>query len=241
MLKVVLRSAASCFFFRSPKSSWVSVEKLFQARSIGTSAERMPTSWLSAFPCRCSCSPARSSSGSAAALHAAEWRAGVRERGVRGERGNRGSGGCRLGRRRRLDVGRTTRGDLGTGFDTQRRQLCLKLSQFMIPAGAILSLSALTAIVLNAHRRFVVPELGEVFRKLMLTIGFGFAVSRWGLEIIAPVFALGCLARLAVHIPPLLRTGVVANPFGPAHPVLRQAGLLTLPLAAGMFFSQLGE
>jgi putative peptidoglycan lipid II flippase len=130
---------------------------------------------------------------------------------------------------------------LAPGMAEETAGLAARLCRVTVPAGLMFALTALTGIVLNAHRKFVLPAFAEIAMKAVLAAGFGLAVMRWGIIAMGPAFALACAARLAVHAPVLARTGGVALPVGPRNPAIHQALRLAAPLVLGMLFSQLGS
>lgn len=132
-------------------------------------------------------------------------------------------------------------GAIAPGLEDSTCRLAGRLGLTALPAGVIFSLTALTAIVLNAHKRFVLPASGELAMKAVLAAAFGLAVVRWGIVAAGPAFAVACLARLAVHIPGLARTGGFSAPMKLRHPAMGVALRLAVPLAVGMLFSQLGS
>lgn len=129
---------------------------------------------------------------------------------------------------------------LAPGLDDRTVGLSVQLGYAALPAGLLLSLSALTAITLNAHKRFVLPASGEFAQKAVLAVAFCLVVCRLGIASIGPAFALACIARLTVHIVGIARTGGTAPPFTLRHPAIIQALKLASPLILGMIFSQVG-
>lgn len=132
-------------------------------------------------------------------------------------------------------------GVMAPGMEEPTRLLATRLTMATLPAGLIFALTALTAIVLNAHKRFVLPASGELAMKAVLAAAFALAVVRWGIAAAGPAFAVACLARLTVHVPGLARTGGFHAPIRLRHPAMSAALRLAVPLALGMLFSQVGS
>lgn len=129
---------------------------------------------------------------------------------------------------------------LAPGLTRETADLAVRLGRNVLPVGIALSLSALTGILLNAHKRFALPAAAELFQKALLATAFALAVPRWGVSILGPAFVLACLVRLSVQLPGCFRTGGIARPYGQGGPATAQALRLAAPLALGMLFSQIG-
>lgn len=129
---------------------------------------------------------------------------------------------------------------LAPGLERDSRAQCMRLLHATAPGGAILALAALTGIVLNAHKHFVLPASSDLAMRSILVLGFAVIVPRFGLGAMGVVFLAACLARLLVHLPILARTGGFARPTSPTDASFRQGLRLAAPLAFGMVFSTLG-
>jgi len=132
---------------------------------------------------------------------------------------------------------------IGAGFDAVpgKLQITTRLTQLLFPFLFLVGLSALSAAILNCHRRFFVPALAPA----MVNIGFiaaGLALCPLlGAAGYPPIIgmAVGALAggagQLLIQLPNLWRVGFRYRPlFDLSHPGLRRFLCLVGPVVIGV-------
>lgn len=123
------------------------------------------------------------------------------------------------------------------GFEAPAQALAERLFQLSYPAAIFWSLSALTYITLNGLKRFFLPALGDIAMKLGAILTIALAQPYWGVNAMGVAILIGAMARLGVHLFALSsKINVARTSF--RSPEMRQMGLLTLPILAGVLFSQ---
>jgi murein biosynthesis integral membrane protein MurJ len=126
---------------------------------------------------------------------------------------------------------------LAPGFGDAERGLASDLMRWMAPAILFLGLSTVTGAVLRAHRRFVLPALGEVlFRAAPLV----FLVALGDLTGLAMGVVIGSVGQLVVQAIGWLVTSDRKPSVGDTGGALREVGSLAWPLSLGLFFSYVG-
>ncbi len=123
---------------------------------------------------------------------------------------------------------------LAPGFGDAERDLASDLMRWMAPAILFLGLSTVTGAVLRAHRRFVLPALGEVlFRATPLV----FLVALGDLTGLAIGVVIGSVGQLGVQAFGWFATSRQRPSLGDTGGALREVGSLAWPLSLGLFFS----
>ncbi len=129
------------------------------------------------------------------------------------------------------------------GFDAAAKAEAGGLIRAMSAGTGILGLSALTRMLLNAHRRFGWAAMGDlVFRATYVGLfGLGWAV-RGGNRVGSALAAAAALALLA-HVGALRKQIRVrlSRPDGELIAALRQVALLAMPLTVGVVSSHAGQ
>ncbi len=124
------------------------------------------------------------------------------------------------------------------GFAGEKLEMAIEIWRWAWPSVALLGLSALTYITLNAEKRFFVPALGDVFFKggslaFLLAYQVGMPLTILGMAIL-----VGAGGKLVPHLIGLrhrVRLRLAKWKF----PGRSEFAGLTLPLVLGVLFSQL--
>jgi putative peptidoglycan lipid II flippase len=131
---------------------------------------------------------------------------------------------------------------LAPGFDAAALETTSGLLRVLAPASALLSLSALTFITLNAYQRFAWPASGDLAWKLGPLLTCLLLVERLGVLALAVGYLLGSGARLAVHLAGLRRhVSRLGWPRAGEREDFRLFGMLLLPLVLGAVLAQVSE
>jgi len=91
-------------------------------------------------------------------------------------------------------------GWLAPGFEPAAQELTARLIRWTIAGGALLGLSALTYITLNAQGRFALPASGDLVLKVAPILCALLFAPRLGVVALALGMLLGALGRLLVHL-----------------------------------------
>jgi len=89
---------------------------------------------------------------------------------------------------------------LAPGFNAQQRALTLQMLPWVLPAGLLLGLAALTYVMLNAHQRFAWPQFANVANKAVLVVGVALLLPTIGIVGAAVALCAGAACQLLLHL-----------------------------------------
>jgi putative peptidoglycan lipid II flippase len=126
------------------------------------------------------------------------------------------------------------------GLEDERREIVVDLLRIMAPAAMLQGFSALATALLQVHGRFAGPAAVGVVFNLGIIVGIAAGQGRIGIEAAAWGVTAGALLQIALQLPQLLRV-VRAAGARPrlAHPRLRAAALLALPVLGASVLQQI--
>lgn len=131
-----------------------------------------------------------------------------------------------------------TLGLFAPGFEDAKLAQALEIWQWAWPAVSVLALSSLGYIILNAHKEFLVPALGDVFFKGAMVGVLLLFQSGWSLSLLGVAIFAGAIGRL---LPYAIRLRRLIAPLQARwnFPRRKDFAALTAPLILGVLFSQL--
>jgi putative peptidoglycan lipid II flippase len=116
------------------------------------------------------------------------------------------------------------------GFSGLTAQMTTRLLVTMAPAVALLGLTAGCTGLLEAHRRFVLPELSRVAYRVVILIAALVLSSGLGVMALAWGTLAGALVRLMVQLPNALKVRTIRLTHRVGHPGVRRALKRALPI-----------
>lgn len=132
---------------------------------------------------------------------------------------------------------------LASGFDPQKLELAVSLTQWVFPFIALVGFAAVFMGILNAHHRFFAASLAPVWFNVGMILGVLWVAPRWpGAPIygLAVGVLLGGGGQLVFQWIGLrrLKLGIRLH-LRPAHPALREMGRRMLPAVIAMAVAQI--
>ncbi len=116
------------------------------------------------------------------------------------------------------------------GFSETAAETAAQLLATMAPAVAFLGLTAGCTGLLEAHRRFVLPEISRVTYRLVILVAAIALSGRLGVMALALGTVVGSLVRLMVQLTSALRMGAIHLTHQIDHEGVRRAGKRILPI-----------
>ena len=122
----------------------------------------------------------------------------------------------------------------------EKVELTVRLMKTIFLSVMFLGISSTTYCILNAHKRFATPALGDAFWKVGTVAGLIFLYGRLDVFALAIGFVAGAVLKLGTHVVALgrallkLRLGMTLS-----NPTFRRMILLMLPMAFGFAYSEL--
>ena len=101
---------------------------------------------------------------------------------------------------------------LAPGFDPVQQALTADLMRLILLSTVVFSLAGVLMGVLNARQHFLAPAIAPALYNLGIIGGAVFLAPRFGVYGLAYGVVIGSLLHLAVHLPPLLRSGIRYRP-----------------------------
>ena len=117
---------------------------------------------------------------------------------------------------------------------------------YMAPAFVGIGASVVTYMLLNARKRFFWAQSAEGVMRLVMIAAVGYAALTWGspvgaARVIGLGAALGCAARVAVHLAAMGRERFAFGMPRISSPALRRFAWLVTPLLVGILFAQVRD
>ncbi|MCI0346096.1 MAG: murein biosynthesis integral membrane protein MurJ [Chloroflexi bacterium] len=129
---------------------------------------------------------------------------------------------------------------LAPGFDDRTTQLAIELTRIMLVAPVILSVSAVSASLLNASGRFLSAAIAPIGYNLAFIVAAVLFGRTHGVTALAVGVVVGTALHLAVQVPSLYRAGYRHRPtIDIRDPVARRVFALMAPRALGLGAVQL--
>jgi len=131
---------------------------------------------------------------------------------------------------------------LAPGFPDHQRAELARLLRWLLPAGTLMALIAVTYTTLNAKGRLVVASLAEAASKAALLVSAALLIPLSGLGAIPIAVLIGAVACLGIHLAVLRPSGIVRLRLSPASgKLLGRTAALMAPIVIGVVFSHISD
>jgi len=131
------------------------------------------------------------------------------------------------------------------GFEDGQKAQVTQLMRWLLPAGVLMALIAVTYTTLNARGRLVASSLAEAAFKAIVLMGMFLLIPLAGLHASPLTMVVGAAACLSIHLIVLRPHGVVYSGGVKQSPesgrLLNKTGWLMAPIVLGVVFSHISD